>query len=94
MPVVIPLPPNRATPILVPVRPVNPRDISSATEALPNHQMSHQWSGFFSKLAATLNQTFAQAFTGTIATAKLTPGGTNGSMTFVNGVITIVVPPT
>jgi hypothetical protein len=29
-----------------------------------------------------------QGFSGTIATAKLTGGGANGSMTFVNGVLT------
>jgi hypothetical protein len=33
-------------------------------------------------------------FTGTITTAKLTGGGANGSMTFVNGVLTAETPAT
>lgn len=33
-------------------------------------------------------------FTGTIATAKLTPGGANGSMTFTNGILTAQTPAT
>jgi hypothetical protein len=36
----------------------------------------------------TLEGYFASTFTGTIYTAKLTSGGTDGSMTFTNGVIT------
>jgi len=36
---------------------------------------------------ALLNKTLLKGYTGTIVTAKLTGGGTNGSMTFVNGVV-------
>ena len=36
----------------------------------------------------TLGGLFATTFSGTIVTAKLTTGGTNGSMTFANGVLT------
>jgi hypothetical protein len=35
-----------------------------------------------------LRYLFDGLFSGTIATAKLTPGGANGSMTFVNGRLT------
>lgn len=34
-----------------------------------------------------LSALLAQGFTGTVTTAKLTGGGVNGSMTFVNGVL-------
>ena len=44
----------------------------------------------FDLLVATLGK----GFTGTVTTAKLTGGGTNGSLTFVNGVVTSQVPPT
>ncbi len=42
------------------------------------------WWGWFSKL----NAAFSKGFTGTITTAKLTPGGSNGSMTFTSGIVT------
>jgi hypothetical protein len=35
-----------------------------------------------------LKGTIGQGFTGTVVTAKLTVGGTNGSITFTNGVVT------
>ena len=38
--------------------------------------------------------TLGQGYTGTITTAKLTVGGTNGSLTFVNGVVTAETPAT
>lgn len=37
---------------------------------------------------------FRTGFNGTIVTAKLTGGGTNGSMTFTNGVLTSQTPAT
>lgn len=46
------------------------------------------WSGWFRKLADTLNGNLAAGFTGTIVTAPLTVGGTEGSMTFTNGILT------
>lgn len=49
---------------------------------------------FFNWLKALydlLKGTLAVGYTGTIVTAKLTSGGTNGSMTFVNGVVTAQV---
>jgi hypothetical protein len=39
------------------------------------------------QLTAKLNATLGAGFTGTIATAKLTGGGTEGSITFKNGVV-------
>ena len=41
------------------------------------------WWGWFSKL----NAAFSQGFTGTVVTAQLTPGGTTGSMQFLNGIV-------
>lgn len=41
-----------------------------------------------------VNQLLNRGFTGTIATAKLTGGGTNGSMTFQNGVLVAQTPAT
>jgi hypothetical protein len=41
-----------------------------------------------------LKGTLGQGFTGTVTVAKLTGGGTNGTLTFVNGVLTKEVPPT
>lgn len=44
------------------------------------------WSGWFRKVYQTINGSVG--YSGTITTAKLTTGGTTGSMTFVNGVLT------
>jgi hypothetical protein len=46
--------------------------------------ISKNWYFFF----GAISQLFSSGFTGTIATAKLTGGGANGSITFVNGVVT------
>lgn len=46
------------------------------------------WSGWLRKLVDTLNGNLAEGFTGTIVTAALTSGGTEGSMTFTNGIVT------
>lgn len=48
------------------------------------------WFGRLTKLVTAVNQLIAGSnagFTGTITTAKLTGGGTNGSMTFQNGTL-------
>jgi len=45
--------------------------------------MSTQWYRYFYNQYTTSN-----GVTATITTAKLTGGGTNGSMTFVNGILT------
>jgi hypothetical protein len=42
----------------------------------------------------TASQGPTAAFSGTITTAKLTTGGTNGSQTFVNGILTAQTPAT
>jgi hypothetical protein len=47
--------------------------------------------GWFTKLRQILNGTVGVGFTGTITTAKLTGGGSNGSITFTNGVVTAQV---
>lgn len=41
------------------------------------------WFGWFNRI----NILLGKGFTGTIATAKLTSGGSNGSITFQNGVV-------
>jgi hypothetical protein len=43
---------------------------------------------------ATINTTLATGITGTVALAKLTTGGTNGSLTFTKGLITAFTAPT
>jgi hypothetical protein len=48
------------------------------------------WWGWFTKI----NIGFSKGFTGTKVTAKLTPTGTNGTDTYVNGFLVSVVPPT
>jgi len=48
------------------------------------------WYFFFTAISTL----FSGGFTGTIATAKLTGGGANGSMTFQNGVLTASTPAT
>jgi hypothetical protein len=42
------------------------------------------WFGLFKAMQSL----FARGFSGTITIAKLTTGGTEGSITFVNGVVT------
>lgn len=59
------------------------------------------WQRWFTDLANYLNQSAVNAaeveagtLSTTIALAKLTSGGTNGSATFVNGLLTDYTPPT
>ena len=49
---------------------------------------------WLNSLFRLLQGTLGQGFTGTIATAKLTGGGANGSITFANGVVTAQTPAT
>jgi len=49
--------------------------------------LSPSWSQWFVKLAQLVNGT-SGGISVTITTAKLTTGGTEGSMTFKNGVLT------
>jgi hypothetical protein len=49
---------------------------------------------WLSLLYSLLQGTLGKGFSGTVTTAKLTGGGTNGSITFVNGVVTSQVPAT
>lgn len=48
------------------------------------------WYGWFSKLAALLTGSVSA----TVVTAKITAGGTNGSLTYVNGILVSKVDPT
>jgi hypothetical protein len=45
------------------------------------------WNQWFTQLVTIINAANNTGFTGTIITAKLTGGGTNGSITLVNGKI-------
>ena len=60
--------------------------LEGATQGGP----SVPWFGLW-KAMQTL---FASGYTGTVVTAKLTGGGTNGSLTFRNGVVVAQVEPT
>lgn len=51
---------------------------------------SARWWSWFYLLWHTINS----AFSGTVVLAKITPGGTNGSLTVVNGLITKYTAPT
>jgi hypothetical protein len=65
------------------------QSITSLSDAPPTSQGENDWRIRVSMILARLQkQANVQGFTGTIATAKLTGGGANGSMTFVNGVLT------
>lgn len=55
-----------------------------------NRQAHPQWWEWFRTLANMFNQ----GFTGTVALAKITGGGTDGSLTLVNGVVTAYTAPT
>ena len=56
--------------------------------------MQITWGGWFRQLYNRLNATFNQGYTGTVALAKLTAGGSNGSLTVTNGIITNYAAPT
>lgn len=51
---------------------------------------SEAWSGWFLAVASALSG----GYTGTIPLAKITGGGTDGSLTFTNGLLTGAVAPT
>jgi hypothetical protein len=53
-------------------------------------RFSEAWSGWFSAVADALSG----GYTGTIPLAKLTGGGTDGSLTYRNGRLTGAVAPT
>lgn len=53
-------------------------------------RVDEPWQSFFSSLADALSN----GFTGTVTLAKITGGGTDGSLTFTHGILTSVVQPT
>ena len=57
-------------------------------------KFSQVWSGWMRRVYDQLNGAGAGVFSGTVALAKLTTGGTAGSLTVVNGVVTAYVAPT
>ena len=55
------------------------------------------WAVWFSKLSSdvgVLQDASTAGYTGTVTLAKITGGGTNGSLTVINGLITAVTAPT
>jgi hypothetical protein len=54
----------------------------------PDGTFSWPWSGWLRGVWTVLNGNGAGVFSGTVTLAKLTAGGSNGSLTIVNGVIT------
>lgn len=60
--------------------------------ALPATQA--EWQRFLNILQQWATILAPSGFTGTIATAKLTVGGANGSMTYSNGILTAQTPAT
>lgn len=79
-------PPARTAPVL--------QDTSGKTQGMSAWVFQMVWSGWFRKITATYNANLAAGFSGTVPLAKLTTGGTNGSLTIQNGIITSVVAPT
>lgn len=49
------------------------------------------WFGSITQAIDSLQEAVPAGFTGVVTTAKLTSGGTNGSMTFASGVLTAQV---
>jgi hypothetical protein len=60
----------------------------------PTGIVNQYFFNWLNALFKLLQGTIGSGFTGTITTAKLTDGGANGSMTFVNGVVTSQTPAT
>lgn len=67
-----------------------PRSSPFTGDSGPN-VFSRNWSGWFRNIFNALGGGVTSA---TIPLAKLTGGGSNGSLTIVNGIITSVTPPT
>ena len=63
-----------------------------AMKVLDGDIFNLSWAGWFQKLQAVLNSNLSEGYTGTIVTAKLTNTGTEGSMTFTNGILTSQTP--
>lgn len=54
-------------------------------------QCTNFWYNWFIQLKNSLDKSLGTGYTGVIVTAKLTALGTQGSMTFVNGILTAQV---
>jgi len=75
---------NQLVPVIAPNVPMQGEGGGLSLIWLKWHQIVQQ----------AVNVMLQQGFTGTITTAKLTGGGTNGSITFTNGVVTAQTPAT
>lgn len=55
---------------------------------------THYFFTWLDGLYNLLKGTIGRGYTGTVTLTKLTGGGSNGTLTYVNGVVVSVVPPT
>lgn len=67
------------------------RRIPGKDSAVDPIAVSHIWYNWFIQLKNSLDKSLGSGYTGVIVTAKLTALGTQGSMTFVNGILTAQV---
>lgn len=71
------------------------QSINSLFDGPPTLQAHNDWRTRVASILSRLQkQANVRGYTGTITTAKLTGGGANGSMTFVNGIVTAQTPAT
>lgn len=71
--------------------------ITEPTDAEAGLLVSKEWSIWLARLATdlqTLEDASTAGYSGTIPLAKITGGGTDGSITVVNGLITAATVPT
>lgn len=68
--------------------------VSSSPLVEQEGRASTAFQKWIQQVSLAINGIPPQTFSGTIATAKLTGGGANGSITFTNGVVTAQVPAT
>lgn len=77
---------------------LRPRDAVVLNETGGFHDVWFGWLRSFATSVgaahAQINQTIGQGQSTTLTLAKITPGGTNGSITLVNGVVTAFTAPT
>jgi hypothetical protein len=70
-----------------PLNPPPPRMAAPISKEHEHEEFTQVWSGWFRSIWKTVNGNLQAGFTGSIVTAKRTAGGTEGSMTFQNGIL-------
>ena len=81
-------PPPRSTGALDPTALAGSGLPPGVQQAVGAIEFSQVWSGWFRKFWLTLNSLLSQGYTGQVKLASLTSGGSQGSLTVTNGVIT------